>query len=282
MENKARWHEIAIVVCTLCSAIQALAQQGASVRGPGKALSGATVSVTWTGPKNKYDKIGIVAAGAPDKQRPLKSEYVRTSPTKIKLPEPPGKYEIRYLAGDSGSTLAKTGLTITAAHATVKGPGKALSGATIAVTWTGPKNEYDKIGIYGRPRDLRRQPARGDSEAAARRNQSACQHRRIRNRRFQARQDLQAVVRARRRRLFRSARRGRPEQSALTCDASRFRGARFAKAGRGQRVCRGRAYRGHARHLYREAQSWQRQLAVGHGAREGNKLREILTEIIHD
>jgi len=147
MHAIARLQCFGIIVWTLGSVAHASAEDAASVNGPGSAVSGATIVVTWTAPKGGYDKIGIVAAGAPDKQRPLKSQYARKSPTRINVPEPVGNYEIRYIQGKGDATLAKTALTVTPASATVQGPGTAVSGATIAVSWTGPENEFDKIVI---------------------------------------------------------------------------------------------------------------------------------------
>jgi hypothetical protein len=62
-------------------------------------------------------------------------------------PEAPGQYEIRYLRAQSRSTLARVPLTITAASASVHGPGVAASGATISVQNTGPHSPSDIIGI---------------------------------------------------------------------------------------------------------------------------------------
>ena len=134
----------------------------ASVEGLPTALSGALIQVSWTGPNNQYDKIGIVTAGAPDRSQALRSEFIQRSPASIKVPEPPGNYEIRYLTGQTGSTLAKTNLTVTAAEASVEGPTSAVAGATIAVRWTGPNNQYDKIGIVAAAAPETQAPVRSE------------------------------------------------------------------------------------------------------------------------
>jgi hypothetical protein len=118
----------------------------ATVEAPATAVGGALISVTWTGPKNDYDSIGIVPAGAPDRQHPLKATYASGKSVRLNVPEAAGEYEIRYLTGRKRSTLASTKLTVTAADASIE-PATAEAGAMFAVTWKGPANGYDHIAI---------------------------------------------------------------------------------------------------------------------------------------
>ncbi|MEY2931613.1 MAG: hypothetical protein RL033_2362 [Pseudomonadota bacterium] len=121
----------------------------ASLSAPATILAGNTVKVTVTGPRNESDLIGIVHAGAPDGEHPLSgNDYVFERKTvSIRAPEELGQYEIRYLRGRSGTTLASVPLTVTAVSASVKGPGKAAAGASFQLEWQGPGSEFDHMVI---------------------------------------------------------------------------------------------------------------------------------------
>ncbi|HWP04944.1 MAG TPA: VWA domain-containing protein [Polyangiaceae bacterium] len=119
----------------------------ASVEGPRSALAGATIDVKWTGPKNEYDRIYVVKAGAPDQTSSDFSAPAWNSPTRVTVPEAAGEYEIRYATGQTRSTLAKAPLTITSASASLQGPGSTTAGSYFKVSWKGPGNAYDHISI---------------------------------------------------------------------------------------------------------------------------------------
>lgn len=122
----------------------------ASVAGPASVVGGKTIEVTVSGPFNEGDIVGIVAAGAPDTERAIPGcndfAYGR-SKVRVRTPEAPGQYEIRYLRRQSRSTLARAPLTITAAQASVRGPATAVSGATISVEVSGPHGDSDLVGV---------------------------------------------------------------------------------------------------------------------------------------
>jgi hypothetical protein len=121
----------------------------ATLQGPASVVGGNSVNVDVTGPHNAYDKICILPAGAPDDAKNDKSSSYTYGHARVSVvaPEQPGEYELRYLRGQSGTTLARAKLSIIAATASVKGPGTAASGATIPVDVTGPGNAYDKVVV---------------------------------------------------------------------------------------------------------------------------------------
>jgi hypothetical protein len=129
----------------------------ATVHGPGTAVSGATISVAVTGPHAEYDRIGIVAAGAPDTATPgrYSSFTFGKNQVGVRIPEQPGAFEIRYFMGSTGRPLASEKLTITGTTASVQGPGKTPAGESFKVNWKGPANEYDHIVVVakGAPED---------------------------------------------------------------------------------------------------------------------------------
>ena len=121
----------------------------ATIQAPATAVAGSRIAVAWTGPNNQFDKLGIVKAGAPEHTAPagLPNFTGRTSPMGVNVPEEPGEYEIRYLTGSGGATLARAKLSVTGASASVSAPASVPAGSRFPVTWTGPKGEFDGIVI---------------------------------------------------------------------------------------------------------------------------------------
>jgi hypothetical protein len=121
----------------------------ATLRAPANVASGNTVVVEVTGPRNEYDAVTIVPVGEPEGNIGAgHNDYVFDRPkVSVRAPEAPGEYEIRYVRGQSRSTLTSIKLSVGGTSATVKGPGKAAAGSEIKVQWTGPANEYDQIVI---------------------------------------------------------------------------------------------------------------------------------------
>jgi hypothetical protein len=119
----------------------------ATIQGPASAAAGSKISVDWTGPSNRWDRIGILPVGAPEHSASGDfSTYANTHPLQLTVPEAPGDYEIRYVTGRH-NTLARLPIRVGATTASVEGPGKVVAGAEVSVNWTGPDNQYDRIGI---------------------------------------------------------------------------------------------------------------------------------------
>ncbi len=57
----------------------------------------------------------------------------------------PGAYEIRYMAGTDGTTLASAALTITASTAGIEAPASVAAGEEFEVRWRGPGLPGDRI-----------------------------------------------------------------------------------------------------------------------------------------
>jgi hypothetical protein len=117
----------------------------ASVKGPASAAAGSEIQVTWTGPNNDRDFVGLGVSG---KDAYLNYEYTRNgSPIKLAVPEKPGSYEIRYFLGVDYAIIARQPLTVTAVTATLTGPAQVAAGAKFQVSWTGPNNPRDFVTI---------------------------------------------------------------------------------------------------------------------------------------
>lgn len=119
----------------------------ASVTPPAQVAAGAAFTVRWTGPANPQDFVTIVPAGAP---AATWRDYAYTAdgnPAKLRAPDEPGKYEVRYLTGGSYATLASAPLTVAPVQGSVQGPAEAVAGTRFVVRWTGPNNPQDYVTI---------------------------------------------------------------------------------------------------------------------------------------
>ena len=119
----------------------------ATLVSPASALAGAKIELKWTGPANQYDRIYVVKAGSPEKTRSDFSTPAGENPARLTVPEAPGNYEVRYLTGQLGLTLARAPLAVTSATASLQGPASVTAGAYFDVSWKGPGNTYDHISI---------------------------------------------------------------------------------------------------------------------------------------
>ena len=60
----------------------------------------------------------------------------------------PGEYEIRYGSGQGWRTLGQIDLLVEVAEVSLNAQASAIAGSYIDVSWTGPNNEHDFIGIF--------------------------------------------------------------------------------------------------------------------------------------
>jgi Ca-activated chloride channel homolog len=120
----------------------------ATVRAPNELPAGSAFEVTWDGPDNRGDYVTIVPEGAEDHSW-LSYAYTSSgTPATLTAPIDPGPYEIRYVSGQAGRTLASASVRVVGATASVQPPAQELpAGAAIDVTWQGPNNQGDYLTI---------------------------------------------------------------------------------------------------------------------------------------
>jgi len=119
----------------------------ASVEAPAEVAAGATFTASWTGPDNERDYLTIVPLGAAEG---IYKDYFYTTEGnsgELIAGIEPGDYEVRYVTGQGGKTLASTIIKVTAISASLNAPTEAMAGSRITVTWTGPDNEGDYVTI---------------------------------------------------------------------------------------------------------------------------------------
>lgn len=103
------------------------------------AVAGEEVSVEFTAPPpGSGDWITIVKPDAGDKQYGDYHYTKQGSPGVLRMPLEPGEYELRVVQGNE-KVLARRGITVTAAAATISGPETAGAGEEVQVEFTGPE-----------------------------------------------------------------------------------------------------------------------------------------------
>src|SRR5262245_100752 len=116
------WLGIFTTVAALTFAASVARAQGTTLDAPDTAPSGSRVRVSWTGPKQLFDRICVVPPGVPDKYRaePFSAFTNNVPAILVPVPEGPGDYELRFVQGKTGQVLARRKLTVTPVTATLE------------------------------------------------------------------------------------------------------------------------------------------------------------------
>jgi Ca-activated chloride channel family protein len=121
---------------------------GATLAADDAVVLGRTFAVAWTGPNNRGDYVTIVARGAADAAY---GDYVETekapSPLTLTAPAAPGDAELRYVAAQGRTVLARRPIRVLMPDVGVTGPDSATAGSTIQVKWVGPGNRGDYVTV---------------------------------------------------------------------------------------------------------------------------------------
>lgn len=113
---------------------------------PKTVVAGDPLQVAWTGSTSRDDMIGFTVP----RNEGISSNSVDTSqgsPTTLRAPDKPGKYEIVYLDRTAGQVAARAAIEVVPAKATLEAVETITLGGTVEVAWTGPNNPGDFITI---------------------------------------------------------------------------------------------------------------------------------------
>lgn len=109
---------------------------------------GGTVEIEWTGPNNANDFITIVPPAAAKGDYRDYANTSNGSPAKVRVPDRPGTYEIRYVTGQTNEVLARRTVVALAVQVEINAQDKAPAGSYIPVKWSGaPNNAGDFITV---------------------------------------------------------------------------------------------------------------------------------------
>ncbi len=143
---------------TLATRPISLSAVSASLKVLNTPMPGGTIIVEWSGPNNKRDYITIVEQGAPEGEY-NKYAYTRNgSPAKFGVPRALGRFEVRYVLGQSDRTLARVAVKLSAASATLSAPETVAAGGVVEISWSGPANRNDFIEIVPAGADANARP----------------------------------------------------------------------------------------------------------------------------
>jgi Ca-activated chloride channel homolog len=119
----------------------------ASLQAPDEIGAGARFDVSWSGPNQGSDFITVVPVGADDNAYQSFVYVDAGSPNQLIASVDPGRYEIRYVTGQSNTVLARRPLLVTAAAVGIRVPSEVAAGTSFEVDWTGPDNGGDYVTI---------------------------------------------------------------------------------------------------------------------------------------
>lgn len=125
----------------------AVEQAAATLEAPATGDAGGTAAIGWTGPDGSDDFVTIVKPDAPESAYTAYAYTRDGAPARLRLPEEPGRYEVRYVTGRENVVLARAPIEIAAARATLEGPAEAPAGSTVDIRFTGPANPGDFVTI---------------------------------------------------------------------------------------------------------------------------------------
>lgn len=115
---------------------------------PAEVVAGSMVEIAFDQTLGAEDWIGIVPKGGTiDDYGNRWKGTVDGSPVSIQAPTEPGAYEVIYVAGVDQGILTRQPLSVTEAEALVSSAPQVEAGGRIDVTWKGPAEADDWIGV---------------------------------------------------------------------------------------------------------------------------------------
>ena len=104
---------------------------------------GSEISVAWTAPNNKGDYLTIAEVDTEGNVYKTYSYTSKGSPTKIRVPDVPGQYELRYISSLDKAIWAAEKMRVLEPQLTFSLPDTVSAGAEIKIDWQGPGNKGD-------------------------------------------------------------------------------------------------------------------------------------------
>ncbi len=122
----------------------------AIITAPANVNAGAKMRITWTGPNQRHDQIGIFPKNSKEWNSHLNTfTYLddKNGSGELLVTTKVGDYDVVYFA-DCGTILGRTSFKVGEVEATLIIPGSVSVGSEIEVVWTGPSQHNDDIGIF--------------------------------------------------------------------------------------------------------------------------------------
>jgi hypothetical protein len=133
--------------CVLLTAHSSFGADAVDLKAPREAGAGAEIQVSYDGPTAPLDFISIDKSGAPDQNYGVYAYVQSGNPVKLRVPDVPGDYLIRYHRENGYAVAASAPLTVKDVTATLEGPSQVDAGASFEVKFSGPHTANDFVSI---------------------------------------------------------------------------------------------------------------------------------------
>ncbi len=117
------------------------------LQAPDAAPAGSELAVNWQGPGGHNDYITVVPADSEDRKLGIYAYARHGSPAKLRMPDQPGEYEIRYLTGQEKQVLARADIRVDEVETSLQAPDSGIIGQSMEVAWSGPGHRRDMITV---------------------------------------------------------------------------------------------------------------------------------------
>lgn len=110
-------------------------------------VAGANLEIKVKGPRNKGDYLTVAKIGSKPNKYVYYGNLGSEPEVKIKMPEYPGEYEVRYISGFQKQIWDSQKVEVEAAEASIKADSEFRVGSFAKVKWKGPNNINDFITV---------------------------------------------------------------------------------------------------------------------------------------
>jgi len=127
----------------------------ATLDAPTELGPGVEFAVEWTGPDSDQDYLSIAF---PESENEVYIDWQSTdygNPLRLRAPDEPGQYEIRYVRSSDGALLAREPLAVAAAAVSLQVPPVVEVGTRFEVEWSGTTGRGDFLAVAREGSDKR-------------------------------------------------------------------------------------------------------------------------------
>lgn len=114
---------------------------------PDRVGASDSLEVAWEGPGEAADFVTVVRPDAPPGAYRRLALVAGANPVRLRAPDEPGDWQVRYVDGATGETLGHRPLEVAAAAPTLDAPATVRAGDRFEIRWTGPDRGGDLIVV---------------------------------------------------------------------------------------------------------------------------------------
>lgn len=129
------------------AALAFAAEPSVTLTAPKEASAGAEIAVEYSEAVAPLDFISIDKAGAGEREYGVYAYTKSGNPVKLRIPDVPGEYQIRYHREGTYAVAGSAPLTVKDVSASIDAPAQVDAGTNFEVTFSGPNNPQDFVSI---------------------------------------------------------------------------------------------------------------------------------------